>query len=224
LVSGRHFPYFRFSGSHVEIGRQIGESCRDLIHQHLDLAVSRLEANAGVSRAAAIGEALMYRPFVQAHARFFDEEIEGLARGAGIELGEAYLLQLRAELAEVRPPAGGEAGDECTSFAVLPAQTSNGIGLVGQNADLPAFYRDIATVLELVFDDMPSVLMLTPAGQVSYLGINNRGLGVFANFLTCDGWRRGFPRYLFSRLALTAECVEDAIRPSQPCRAPHRGI
>ena len=83
--------------------------------------------------------------------------------------------------------------------------------LVGQNADLPAFYREIGVMLEIVADDAPAVLMLTPAGQVSYIGINDRGLGVFANFLTCDGWRLGFPRYFLSRLALTRESVEEAI-------------
>jgi isopenicillin-N N-acyltransferase-like protein len=53
--------------------------------------------------------------------------------------------------------------------------------------------------------------MVLPAGQVSYIGINDRGLGVFANFVTCDGWRRGFPRYFLSRLALTEASVDGAI-------------
>jgi isopenicillin-N N-acyltransferase-like protein len=104
-----------------------------------------------------------------------------------------------------------EAGDECTTFAVLAEATADGAPLVGQNADLPAFYGEIGVVLELVPDDAPAVLMLTPAGQVSYIGINDRGLGVFANYLTCDGWRVGYPRYLLSRLALTRETVDDAI-------------
>src|SRR5699024_428520 len=99
----------------------------------------------------------------------------------------------------------------CTSYAVQPEATADGIGVIGQNADLPDFYSQIGVVVEMVFDDMPSVLMLTPAGQVSYLGINDQGLGVCANYVTCDGWRVGFPRYLLSRLALTHESVDDAI-------------
>jgi hypothetical protein len=47
---------------------------------------------------------------------------------------------------------------------------------------------------------------------VSYLGINDKGMGAFANYLTCEGWRLGFPRYLFSRLALTYETVDDAVK------------
>lgn len=206
---GRVFPRYRFAGSHRAIGRQFGEACAESIRRHLDLAVSRLAQRAQIPAEVAFERALAYRPHVLRHAPFFDEEIQGIAEGAGLSLGQAYLLQLRAELAVVKPAE--EAGDECTSFAVQPEATADGIGLAGQNADLPAFYGEIAVVVEIVPDDMPSVLMLTPAGQVSYIGMNDRGLACFANFLTCDGWRVGFPRYLLSRLALTQESVDDAI-------------
>src|SRR5690606_39131756 len=39
----------------------------------------------------------------------------------------------------------------------------------------------------------------------------DRGMGVFANFLVCDGWRVGFPRYMLSRLALTQDKINKAI-------------
>lgn len=206
------FPSYRFAGSHHEIGRQFGKATAGLIRRHRDLAVARLGERFGVTPEQALANALRYRPFVLEHAAFLDEEIQGIAEGAGLTLAEAYLLQLRAELANTpvrRQPA--ESGDECTTFAALPDATVNGSPLIGQNADLPAFYAEIAVVVEITADNAPRVLMLTPAGQVSYIGINDRGLGIFANFLTCDGWRLGFPRYLLSRLALTRETVDDAI-------------
>lgn len=211
-VEARTFPSYRFAGSHRQIGRQFGEATVDLVRQHRDLALRRLQARSSVSPELALAAAMRYRPFVQHHAPFLDEEVQGVAEGAGISLEEAYLLQLRAELA-ITPGlyAAGETGDECTTFAVLPGATANDTPLVGQNADLPAFYGEIGVIVEIVSDDHPRVLMLTPAGQVSYIGINDRGLGVFANFLTCDGWRIGFPRYFFSRLALAHETVDDAI-------------
>lgn len=213
---GDVFPFYRFQGSHAEIGRQYGEACRDLIHAHRDLALERLQNKLHTSADEALSRTLWYRPWVQKYAPFFDDEITGMADGAGISLAEAWLLQLRAEVGVVTGRGlDAEPGDECTSFAVQPEAASDGIGMVGQNADLPPFYRDIGVVAEMVFDDMPSILMLLPAGQVSYLGINDRGLGVNANFVTCDGWCTGFPRYLFSRLALTKETVDDAIEAIQ---------
>ena len=206
--SGRVFPKHRFAGSHLEIGEQFGEACRDLIASHLDKALGRLSERSAMSREDALEKALAYRPWIQRYAAFFDDEIQGVARGARISLGEACLLQLRAEVAT---PVAPDDAAECTTFAAQPEATANGIGLVGQNADLPAFYGEIAIVAEIVPDNAPRLLMLMPAGQVSYIGINDRGLGVFANFVTCDGWRLGFPRYLFSRLALTRDTVDDAI-------------
>lgn len=203
----RTFPFHRFAGSHREIGQQYGESCRDLIAQHRDLALERLYRKSELGYEEITERTLWYRPYVEQVAPFFMDEIAGLAEGAGISEAEAWLLQLRAEVAIVEKD---EAGDECTSFAIEPSATSDGIGLVGQNADLPPFYRDIAIVAEMQFDRIPNILMVLPAGQLSYLGINDAGMGVSANFLTCDGWRVGVPRYFYSRLALTQKTVEDA--------------
>jgi len=212
ITTGRVFSSYRFSGTHREIGEQYGEACAELIHRHLVKALHRLSFKPGIDRDEALARARYYRAYVQQHAAFFDEEIAGVASGAGISLDEAWLLQLRAEVATpVSPRQNAQDNDECTSFAVLADATSNGVPLIGQNADLPAFYSEIGVVAEIVPDDMPAILMLLPAGQVSYIGINDRGMGCFANFVTCDGWRHGVPRYLLSRLALTQETVDDAI-------------
>lgn len=202
----RTFPLYRFSGSHRAIGQQYGEECRELIHQHRDLALERLLQKSDLSYEEVTERTLWYEPWVEHAAPFFCEEIRGLAKGADISEAEAWLLQLRAEVAIVTED---EQGDECTSFAIQPEATSDGVGLVGQNADLPPFYRDIAIVAEMNFEHIPSILMLLPAGQLSYLGINDAGVGVSANFLTCDGWRVGFPRYFFSRMVLTKRSVDE---------------
>ncbi|GAA3742890.1 isopenicillin-N N-acyltransferase-like protein [Spinactinospora alkalitolerans] len=190
----------RFRGSHRSIGRQHGTACADLVAEHLDLALARL-ASAGVDRATATAVAAEYRPFVQEYAGHLDEEIAGIAEGAGITLAEAYLLQLRAEVyADV---LGSPAtANECTTFAALPEATATGTGLAGQNADLPDLYAGLMIVVHIEPDDGPEILMATPAGQVSYIGISSTGMAVFANFLNCEGWRRGFPRYLLSRFAM----------------------
>jgi len=203
------FPFYRFSGTHRGIGQQYGEACADAILMHRDLAVERLSTHFNVSAQSALAATGAYRKFVVEHAEFLDEEIQGVAEGSGLSLAEAYLLQLRAELHQHDYPAAA-AADECTTFAVLADAAADGTPLVGQNADLPALYSRIGVVIHVVPDEGPEVLMLTPAGQVSYIGINDRGLGVFGNFLNCDGWRVGFPRYLLTRLALLHDTVQDA--------------
>lgn len=204
------FPLYRFSGSHRQIGRNYGEACGGLIEHHLNLALDRLASRYGVTRGDALKAVLSYRPYVVRYAPFLDEEIQGVAEGSGISLAEAYLLQLRAELYRYDFSHLANEGDECTTFAVLAEATSNETAVIGQNADLPDLYSALGVVVEIIAEDKPAVLMLTPAGQVSYIGINDQGFGVFGNYLTCEGWRVGFPRYLLSRLALLHSSVEDA--------------
>jgi isopenicillin-N N-acyltransferase-like protein len=206
-LSNKAYPSFTFRGTHRQIGQQFGEACSDRIQKHLDYALLQLEKDVKVTSSKALEEAaLQYQPYVKKYAPSFDEEIRGLAEGAGITLGEAYFLQLRAEMYQHFSPND----HECTTFAVLPEASQDGTPLIGQNVDLHSFYIDCNVVVEIVPNEGPAFLMLTPAGQVSFVGINNRGLGVFGNFLTCDGWRVGFPRYMLSRLALTKESVKEA--------------
>ncbi|MFM1653428.1 C45 family autoproteolytic acyltransferase/hydrolase [Brevibacillus sp. B_LB10_24] len=204
--AAKFFPSYRFQGTHRQIGRQYGEACSALIAKHLEYVTKRLNHRFSVSSNQLEEAVLRYRPYVKKYAAAFDEEVEGIAEGANITVEEAYLLQLRAEVNHFC-----KSNTECTTFAVLPEAASNGVPLIGQNCDLPAFYSELGVVIEYVPDDGPAHLVLTPAGQISYIGINQLGLGVFANFITCDGWRAGFPRYMLSRLALTCGTIAEAV-------------
>ena len=205
----RKLPFHRFTGSRTSIGRQHGESAATLIQQHVAMAVERLEG-VGIDIDSALASAAQYRPFVQEHAPYFDDEIIGLAEGAELEPEMAYLLQLRAEVyADVL--GAPEKANECTTFAVEPSAARGGVAIAGQNADLPHFYEDLMLVMDVRPDEGPDMLMATPAGQISYIGINSLGSAVFANFLNCDGWRKGFPRYLFSRFVLEHATVAEGL-------------
>ncbi|CAN5320642.1 hypothetical protein BH20ACT8_BH20ACT8_02130 [soil metagenome] len=205
--TAREFPAFRFAGTHRQLGRQYGESCGDLIARHLVHAFDRLTAMGG-DPDRALAQSSAYRSHVAGRAPWLDEEIRGVAEGADLSLEEAYVLQLRAELLEEQRRAADT--DGCTTFAILPDVTADGIGMAGQNADLPAFYSDIGVVVNLIPDDAPEVLIWTPAGQVSYIGLSATGMAAFGNFLYCGGWRTGFPRYLLTRMAMTCRSVTQA--------------
>ena len=221
------FPYFEFSGSPDEIGRQHGEQVRDLVHQHLAMATGKLSA-AGIDREESRRRAGLYMPYIRDYAPKFAREIEGLAEGANISIEEAYMLQLRAELqttdfAEEGSATAAEAreaiANECTTFAISGEVTADGIPIAGQNADLPAPTRDLGIIMKISHDDdRPDILMLTPAGQISYIGISGNRMAAFANFINTTGWRAGYPRYLFSRTALEEDSVDSARKRLAPIR------
>lgn len=220
------FPEHTFAGSHFEIGAQYGRACAGIIDRHIQLVSERLRTTSGASQEQAFAASLRYRPFVQRHTPFLDEEIRGIAEGAGKPLAAIYMLQLRAELAvsfSANTPEGQAA--ECTTFAVSGSRSESGNLVAGQNADLPAFYRDLCLVVRIIPEEGPAILMLTPAGQVSYIGINSAGVGVFGNYLKCGGWGLGFPRYLLSRAVLSRRSAREGLGTFQPIpRASSRNL
>lgn len=213
------FPYFEFSGSNRQIGYQHGREAGDYVHGHLEMALGKLDRR-GVSHELARERAAQYLPFIEQWSPHLAEELAGLAEGAEISPTDAVILQLRAELA-VDPGVEMDSVDaalaretiahECTTFAIDGSLTTDGVPIAGQNADLPAGTRDVGIVAKMTPDDRPAMLMLLPAGQISYIGISDQGMAVFANFLNTTGWRPGFPRYLFSRTALEHDSLDAAV-------------
>lgn len=205
-LTKQYFPFYSFRGTHKEIGQQYGEACKGLIAEHIDLAKNRLYKQTGATSDQINTVVSEFRKYVIEYMPQFDEEICGVAEGAGISIEDSYLLQLRAEVNKIL-----ESRDECTTYAIRKEHTTNNISLIGQDADLPAFYAKVGIVTEIRPNDMPAVLQFTPAGQISYIGINDAGVGCFGNYLTCDGWRTGFPRYLYSRFVLSHQDIKTAI-------------
>lgn len=217
------FAHHRFAGSHREVGRQHGEALRALIARHLDLVLARGLRKSGLSREQALDLAGRFVPFVAQYSPGLWEEIEGLAEGAGIAVHEAMLLQVKQEVIHLARFAAAD--QECTTFAVAAPYTRTGYTYAGQNADLSGPMEDLSVVAALEVTGKPRVLMLLPAGQVSYIGMNEAGLSACGNFLHCSGWRRGYPRYLLTRLALEQTDLEAAVTAAvTPPRASARNL
>jgi predicted choloylglycine hydrolase len=217
------FPQHRFHGSHREVGRQHGEALRAQIGAHLELIYTQGAQRSQLAPETARRWALAFGPVIADAPPHFLEEIEGLAAGAGIEPAEALLLQVRQEVAHVA--RFGQVDLECTSFAVSGTYTSTGGTFAGQNADLAGGIEEFAAVLTFAVTGKPAVMMLVPAGQISYFGMSSEGLSADANFLRSAGWRTGFPRYLLTRLAIeqpTLKAAVDAVL--TPRRASSRNL
>jgi acyl-CoA:6-aminopenicillanic acid acyl transferase len=146
-----------------------------------------------------------------------------VAEGADIERSEALLLQVRQEVAHVA--RFGAVDLECTSFAVSGPYTRAGTTFAGQNADLAGGIEAFSAVVTFAVTGKPAVMMLVPAGQISYLGISSEGLSADANFLRSAGWRTGFPRYLLTRLAIEQPTLKAAVDAAlTPRRASSRNL
>jgi isopenicillin-N N-acyltransferase-like protein len=203
------FPHHRLQGTPREVGRQHGEALRSMIRAHLELIYTQGAQRSNLAPETGRRWALAFGPMIGEAAPHFLEEIEGVAEGAGIERAEALLLQVRQEVAHVA--RFGAVDLECTSFAVSGPYTRAGTTFAGQNADLAGGIEAFSAVLTFAVTGKPAVMMLVPAGQISYLGISSEGLSADANFLRSAGWRTGFPRYLLTRLAIEQPTLKAAV-------------
>ena len=217
------FPHHHLHGSHHEVGRQHGEALRPMIRAHLELIYTQGAQRSNLAPETARRWALAFGPTIGDAAPHFLDEIEGVAEGAGIDRAEALLLQVRQEVAHVA--RFGTVDLECTSFAVSGAYTRTGGTFAGQNADLAGGVEAFSAVLTFAVTGKPAVMMLVPAGQISYLGISSEGLSADANFLRSAGWRTGFPRYLLTRLAIEQPNLKAAVDAAlAPRRASSRNL
>ncbi len=219
----KQFPHYRLQGRPREVGRQHGEALRETIRAHLDLIYTQGTQRSQISPDSARRWALAFGPIIADAAPDFLAEIEGVGEGAGIQRAEALLLQVRQEVAHVG--RFGTVDLECTSFAVSAPYTRTGATYAGQNADLAGGIEAFSAVITFAVTGKPAIMMLVPAGQISYVGLSSEGLSADANFLRSSGWRTGFPRYLLTRLAIEQPTLKAAVDAAlAPPRASSRNL
>jgi isopenicillin-N N-acyltransferase-like protein len=221
-------PFVHAQGTWSDIGQQVGVMLAPLIARHAEAWTQHVMGETGASRAAILATAVSFRGPIEAHAPFLWEELEGMARGSGVAIGELLLLQARAEVLRAqRTPATdtARATNECTTFAVGGRRTAGGV-LFGQNVDLIPFVEEFGVVVRQYPKGAPATLLYTSAGLLGHNGLNEAGVGICANFIGDPaGWGEGLPRYLLSRLALLQDSAEAALKAAlTPPRAASRNL
>jgi len=198
------FPLVEVSGSSYEMGRQHGIQAGDLVHRYLGW----IEKQTGKPLDELSRRVLAYLPCIERLNAQLLEEVRGLADGAGIRYEEALVCQARGAAASA-PLAGSPAASEgCTAFAFTGAATGGRGPLAGQNQDLPPEFADVGIVLRLIPDDgRPRAITFTFAGQLGYMGMNQRGVAHFANALGNAAWQFGLPHYPLKRHLLELDSV-----------------
>lgn len=196
------YPLFQATGSPRKLGRMHGEQAAPRICGYL----ACLEQTLRLSRTSMRSRALRFQPLFEQYAPHLMDEIRGLAEGAQIEYADALALQLRGELAGISEEA-------CTTFAVGPMGTADRSILIGQTSDTPAELEQFAYVLNLRPDDRPEMLIWTFGGMLGYHGINEHGLGHFANALGGGPqWKFALSHYPLKRLFLECSDLEGVLR------------
>jgi isopenicillin-N N-acyltransferase-like protein len=211
-------PLISVSGTHREMGQQIGEGRRENVKHSIENARRLLEEafrELKLSWEGAQKQARQYLPFAQQRYPQYVEELLGIAEGANVRFDELLVLNVIEELTMDRLDL-----THCTSMAVNDQRTANGHVLAAHNEDWLSENEDDVFVIHARPKDEPPYLAMTYGGLLANVGFNAHGIAQLINTVYPNDTRPGIPRLFVSRAALAASSPGEAIeRAMVPQRA-----
>jgi len=202
-------PFLRVSGSHREVGRQVGEATAPVLREAVafDAALP-----GGRSRADQLALAARYREVTLVATPWLVEEIDGAAEGAGVDALALFAASVE-EIWGVRPSqatAGAPVVGRCSDLVAGPPATSDGHVWVAHNNDLSPSSEAAAIAIEWRVPGEPVVFSLGIGPWIS-VGWNDAGLSLTGNELAPNDEMVGVPRLLMVREQLTARTLDAAV-------------
>ena len=203
-------PLVRVSGSHLQIGQQIGQACTLQVRRSIESAKSLIASayeELLLDWEGAIIQARKYMPFVQEHYPQYVEELIGIAEGADIPFDDLAVLNVMEAVTMDALHL-----NKCTSMAVNDERTADGNVLIAHNEDwLPEDEADVY-VVHATPDDEPSFLAMTYGGLLPNIGFNQSGIAQCCDSVYPNDSRIGIPRVFASRAVLSARTPADAFQ------------
>ncbi|KAF4770467.1 hypothetical protein HAV15_013060 [Penicillium sp. str.  len=130
-------------------------------------------------------------------------EIQGIANGSGLPFIDILILNIRTEI------AFGMFNDGCTSL-YWKTQTKS---FLAQNWDWMEEQKQNLVILDITRDNGPRIKMITEAGIIGKIGLNEFGVGVCLNAIKVPGYNLSrLPVHLALRSVLDSQSADDAAR------------
>jgi isopenicillin-N N-acyltransferase-like protein len=211
-------PLVRVSGTHHEMGRQIGEACRKQVTHSIESAgqllvesYSQLELTWEGARI----QAHKYLPFAQAHYPQYVEEMAGIAEGANVAFDDVVVVNTMEALTDDALQL-----THCTSFAVNDDRTVNRHVLLAHNEDwVPEDENDVFIIHATPKNECP-FLAMTYGCLLPNVGFNAYGIAQLCDSVYPNDPRIGIPRVVAARAVLASQRLDKAIHYSpSPQRA-----
>lgn len=210
-------PLVRVSGTHREMGRQIGETCRVRVQRSIENARSLLAeaySELALTWEGAQVQARKYFPFSQERYPQYVEEIQGISEGADVAFDDlSVLMAMEAVTMDALHLTS------CTSMAVSDERTADGHVLLAHNEDWVPEDEEDVFVIHATPKNEPPFLAMTYGGLIPNIGFNAHGIAQLINSVYPNDSRIGIPRLVVARAVLSAKTPGGAIRRAL---VPHR--
>jgi isopenicillin-N N-acyltransferase-like protein len=203
-------PLVRISGSHREMGRQIGEACRKQVQHGIESGYNLLAdayAHLKLTREGAWIQARKYILVAQERYPQYVEEMTGIAEGANVSFEDVTVMNCMEALTDDALQL-----TRCTSFAVNDQRSANGHVLLAHNENwVPEDEDDVFVVHATPKNESP-FLAMTYGCLLPNVGFNAYGIAQLCDSVYPNDYRIGTPRIVVSRAVLAGERLDKAIR------------
>lgn len=202
-------PLIEVSGTHREMGRQIGEAARHQVQNSvanarilIDAAYNSLE----LTWEGAKIQARKYLPFAEESYSQYVDEMRGIAEGANVDFDDVMVLNaMEAVTTDALHLT------RCTSMAVNEERTTDGHVLAAHNEDwIPEDEGDVM-VISAKPDKEPPFLAMTYGGLLPNVGFNAYGIAQLIDSVYPADSRIGIPRLVVARAVLSSHRISGAI-------------
>ena len=181
------------SGSEFEMGRQIGEECKEQIKDLVQITLQRF--NLSSKKIISLNQAIdLVNKIIDSSGEFLESEfneLKGISESADVQFEELMILNCRNML--------GSIPDGCTSVLVSSERSSEESSIAGQNWDNDPLMRDYSIVLTRRPKDKSKNITWTQPGLSAYMGINSEGTAICMNALNGPVDTKGIPWYFIVR-------------------------
>lgn len=137
------------------------------------------------------------------------EEMEGIAKGAGVDFEDILTLNTRSEIALTNNFLNDSIrlNDGCTTVAMTSPLTDDLI--IGQTWDWTPTQKKSLLLTHLKQEGKPDITMVTEGGIVGKIGYNSAGVGLCFNALVADTISDGLPLHIALRGILNSASIEE---------------
>jgi len=192
------------SGSPFNLGFEIGTQCRDFIEGMVEDCRQELKKRYNLDWNKAKIISRKYLSYCEDILPLYVKEIEGYAKGAGLNLDDVFTLFCDYE-------SEREINFGCTDLVASSTITREKNVLMAHNED---FYSKDKKYLCLVRgkpEDAPDFLTVTYGGIIFNAGLNSEGIGFGGNALSPNDTRVGLPVDLVFRAMYSSKTIVEAI-------------
>ena len=203
-------PLVSVSGTHREMGRQIGEACRKQVQHGVENGrnlVADAYQQLELTWAGAQIQARKYLPFAQERYPQYVDELMGIAEGADVIFEDLVVINaMEAVTMDALHLT------RCTSMAVNDERTADGHVLLAHNEDWVPEDEDDVFIVHAKPKNGPPFLAMTYGGLLPNIGFNAFGIAQLCDSVYPNDSRIGTPRTVVSRAVLASKTPDEALR------------